>query len=61
MDAEWRKFCCSSSGLLKEPFLCFDRLSTNGKITDDLILAPFALSLSKGEHGVFLQSTRVES
>jgi len=41
------------SGLLKKSDSCFDRLSTNGKSPTTSSLPPFALSLSKGERGVF--------
>src|SRR5438128_12198346 len=39
--------------LLKKACPCFDRLSTNGKSPAILTPDPFALSLSKGERGVF--------
>jgi len=41
------------SKLLKMACTCFDRLSTNGKTAKTSIPDPFALSLSKGERGVF--------
>jgi len=41
------------SKLLKKAYTCFDRLSTNGKSAKISTLDPFALSLSKGERGVF--------
>src|SRR5439155_11530063 len=47
-----------SSRLLKKAFSCFDWLSTNGKSPVLSTLDPFALSLSKGERGVFPYSAR---
>src|SRR5439155_2541516 len=44
--------------LLKKSDSCFDRLSTNGKSPTIASLPPFALSLSKGERGVFQQPVK---
>jgi hypothetical protein len=44
--------------LLKKSFSCFDRLSTNEKSSTISTPAPFALSLSKGERGVFQQPAK---
>src|SRR5919108_4799184 len=45
-------FSCSRR-LLKKAYTCFDRLSTDGKSPTISVTGPFALSLSKGERGVF--------
>jgi hypothetical protein len=42
-----------SNRMLKKTWTCFDRLSTNGKSSAISPPDPFALSLSKGERGVF--------
>jgi hypothetical protein len=44
--------------VLKKAWTCFDRLSTNGKSSAISTPDPFALSLSKGERGVFQQPAR---
>jgi hypothetical protein len=46
------------SRVLKKAWTCFDRLSTNGKSSAISTPDPFALSLSKGERGVFQQPVR---
>ena len=47
-----------TSKLPKSAGTCFDRLTTNGKSPTLATSAPFALSLSKGEHEVFQYPTR---
>jgi len=47
-----------TSKRLKSGCTCFDRLTTNGKSPTLSTSAPFALSLSKGEHEVFQYPTR---
>src|SRR5262245_41293405 len=48
-----RHLCGSLSGLLRKGFSCFDQLSTNGEPPTSALPNPFALSLSKGERGIF--------
>jgi hypothetical protein len=49
--------CCGGPGSFKQDaekaWTCFDRLSTNEKSSAVLTPDPFALSLSKGELGLF--------
>jgi hypothetical protein len=47
-----------TSRLLKKAYACFDKLSTNEKSSTIATSDPFALSLSKGERGIFQYPTR---